>query len=103
MALGVTGKQNLRNGRGGTPNVDGHRVQPEIQALRALAVVLVVVYHMDPRLVPGGFIGVDVFFVVSGFLITAHIAKGLEGPNGFRLSAFICGVFGVCYRRRWWC
>src|SRR5215218_5742678 len=69
-------------------NLDGHRLRPEIQALRALAVTLVVVYHMNPQVLPGGFIGVDVFFVISGFLITAHIAKGLEGPDGFRLSAF---------------
>ena len=69
-------------------NVDGHRIRPEIQALRALAVVLVVIYHVDQRWLPGGYIGVDVFFVISGFLITAHIAKGLEGPNGFRLSGF---------------
>ena len=72
----------------GARNVDGHHVRPEIQALRALAVVLVVIYHMDLRLLPGGFIGVDVFFVISGFLITAHIAKGLEGADGFRLSGF---------------
>lgn len=87
MALRLEGLQRLRVGQNAR-KVDGHRVRPEIQALRALAVVLVVIYHMDMRLLPGGFIGVDVFFVVSGFLITAHIAKGLEGPDGFRLSGF---------------
>lgn len=50
---------------------------PEIQALRALAVLLVVVYHLWPGRVPGGFIGVDVFFVISGFLITGHLARPL--------------------------
>jgi peptidoglycan/LPS O-acetylase OafA/YrhL len=45
-------------------------VRPEIQSLRAVAVALVVVYHFWPRLLPGGFVGVDVFFVISGFLIT---------------------------------
>src|SRR5215217_1897102 len=44
------------------------RVRPEIQSLRALAVGVVVVYHIWPRLLPGGFVGVDVFFVISGFL-----------------------------------
>jgi peptidoglycan/LPS O-acetylase OafA/YrhL len=42
-------------------------IRPEIQALRALAVALVVVYHLWPSSLPGGFVGVDVFFVISGF------------------------------------
>jgi len=48
-----------------------HRL--DIQALRAVAVTGVVVYHLFPRLLPGGFVGVDVFFVISGFLITSHL------------------------------
>src|SRR6187431_1850473 len=88
MTLRLERLQRLRTNPGGR-RLDGHPVRPEIQALRALAVVLVVIYHMDPRLLPGGFIGVDVFFVISGFLITAHIAKGLEGSGGgFTLSGF---------------
>lgn len=68
--------------------VDGHRVRIEIQALRALAVSLVVVYHMEAKLLPGGYVGVDVFFVISGFLITGHIARALNGPDGFSLADF---------------
>ncbi len=45
----------------------------DIQALRALAVGLVLVYHLFPNVVTGGFVGVDVFFVISGFLISAHL------------------------------
>jgi peptidoglycan/LPS O-acetylase OafA/YrhL len=49
--------------------------RPEIQALRAVAVTLVLVYHLWPASVPGGFVGVDVFFVISGFLITSHLLR----------------------------
>ncbi|MEV8134051.1 acyltransferase family protein [Microbacterium aurantiacum] len=45
----------------------------DIQALRALAVGAVLVYHLWPDLLTGGFVGVDVFFVISGFLITTHL------------------------------
>jgi peptidoglycan/LPS O-acetylase OafA/YrhL len=47
--------------------------RPEIQALRALAVALVVVFHLWPDALPGGYVGVDVFFVISGFLITGSL------------------------------
>ncbi|WP_084038347.1 acyltransferase family protein [Demequina sp. NBRC 110053] len=48
-------------------------MRKDIQALRALAVLLVVVYHFWPHRLPGGYVGVDVFFVISGFLITSHL------------------------------
>ncbi len=60
----------------------------EVQALRALAVLLVVVYHVWPGRLPGGFIGVDVFFVISGFLITAHLLREYEATGGIRLASF---------------
>jgi len=50
----------------------------EIDGLRAFAVLSVVVFHAFPNWLKGGFIGVDVFFVISGFLITSHIFENLD-------------------------
>lgn len=61
------------------PPVQPGRVayRPEIDGLRAIAIAPVVLHHADPGLLPGGFAGVDVFFVISGYLITAIIAGEL--------------------------
>lgn len=57
-----------------TPDIQtSHR--DDIQGVRALAVILVLIYHFNPSWLPGGFIGVDVFFAISGFLITRKLAK----------------------------
>src|SRR5690606_24738329 len=62
----------------------GRAYLPEVDGLRALAVVAVVLYHLDPAWVPGGYVGVDVFFVISGFLITRIIAdEHTRGEFGF--------------------
>ena len=53
----------------------------DINALRAAAVVAVVLFHFNSRWFPGGFVGVDVFFVISGFLMTGIIFRGLEKGN----------------------
>lgn len=65
-----------------------HKVHGEIQGLRALAVVLVVVYHVWPPVFSGGFVGVDVFFIISGFLITGSLVRAAEGPSGISLFEF---------------
>jgi peptidoglycan/LPS O-acetylase OafA/YrhL len=61
---------------------------PHIQGLRAIAVLLVVVYHFWPGRLTGGYIGVDVFFVISGFLITQQLARQLERTDRIALPSF---------------
>ena len=65
-----------------------HRRREEIQALRALAVMLVVLFHLWPGAVPGGFVGVDVFFVISGYLITGLLLREAERSGSVSLPAF---------------
>jgi peptidoglycan/LPS O-acetylase OafA/YrhL len=62
------------------------RYRPEIDGLRAIAVLAVLFFHAN-RLLPGGYAGVDVFFVISGFLITSLIQKDLQADN-LRLADF---------------
>ncbi len=63
-------------------------LRPEIQALRAGAALLVVLYHLWPEQLPGGFMGVDVFFVISGFLITSHLASEAASTGRVRIGRF---------------
>ncbi len=58
-----------------TPLIARPARRNDIDSLRALAIVAVVIYHIFPAVLPGGFMGVDVFFVISGFLITGHIHR----------------------------
>lgn len=61
--------------------------RPEIDGLRAVAVGTVVLFHAQLGLFPGGFVGVDVFFVISGYLITSIIARELDAGT-FSLLSF---------------
>jgi len=61
---------------------------PEIQVLRAVAVTLVVLYHYWPGTLTGGYVGVDAFFVISGYLITSHLIREVERTGGLKLWAF---------------
>ncbi len=69
-----------------------HRKRREdIQGMRGLAVMAVILYHANSHLAPGGYVGVDIFFVISGFVISAIIRNDLNRRR-FSLQAF--------YRRR---
>jgi len=66
------------------PATTGRGFRPDIQGLRAIAVGSVVLYHLWPHRLQGGFVGVDIFFVISGFLITSHLlAKPPRRPRDF--------------------
>ncbi|MFF2269703.1 acyltransferase family protein [Cellulosimicrobium cellulans] len=69
---------------GGTPAAP----RTDVQALRAIAVGAVVLNHLWPNRLPGGYVGVDVFFVISGFLITSHLLKELLATGRVRLATF---------------
>lgn len=61
---------------------------PAIDGLRALAVVAVVLYHLGIDWIPGGFLGVDLFFVISGYVITRLILDSIESANGLDIREF---------------
>ncbi|MBL8446061.1 MAG: acyltransferase [Zoogloeaceae bacterium] len=76
---------------GAMPETGEHNVHPayraDIDGLRAVAILLVVIFHAFPAAVSGGFVGVDVFFVISGYLISTIIFRSLERGD-FRFGEF---------------
>lgn len=70
-----------------TPNLSHPKYRPDIDGLRAVAVLSVVAFHAFPTWMKGGFIGVDVFFVISGFLISTIIFENLDRGT-FSFSEF---------------
>ena len=64
------------------------RYLPSIDSLRALAVLAVIIYHIDVNYLPGGFLGVDLFFVLSGYLISSLIIKEYKKTGTLNLYNF---------------
>lgn len=67
------------------------RYRPDIDGLRAIAILSVLIFHAFPQYLPGGFVGVDIFFVISGYLITTIILSSLQNDTF---------TFGDFYKRR---
>ncbi len=63
------------------------KFRPDIEGLRALAIVPVVAFHAWPALLPGGFVGVDIFFVISGYLITTLLLQRLAAGS-YSIASF---------------
>ena len=66
----------------------GIRYIPAIDGLRAVAVIAVILYHLGFEWIPGGFLGVDLFFVISGYVITRLILDSIQRSGGLDLRAF---------------
>src|ERR1700691_1649376 len=71
-----------------------HKIRLDIEGLRAVAVVSVLMNHAFPGMFPGGFAGVDIFFVISGYLIGRHLLQDIQAA---RLS--ILGFYARRARR----
>lgn len=74
--------------RGRTTSAAKRDFRADIQGMRAIAVLLVMLYHAGVPLFRGGYVGVDVFFVISGFLITSHLASALRRDGRIRFADF---------------
>ena len=64
------------------------RFRRDIEGMRAVAILAVVLYHAHVGLLRGGFTGVDDFYVISGFLITGLLWRELEGKRGLSFGSF---------------
>ena len=81
-----------------TKRID-HNKRLDIQILRSIAVIAVIVYHTSPNLFPNGYLGVDVFFVISGFVIAKTLSNNFKNMSGSR-SYF--HIFVDFYRKRFY-
>jgi peptidoglycan/LPS O-acetylase OafA/YrhL len=84
-AAGLPSQRTLPSGR---PDRGAGGFRADIEGLRAVAVLLVVLGHVGLRFVPGGFVGVDVFFVISGFLITGLLLRERDSTGRVSIARF---------------
>src|SRR5712664_1568469 len=78
--------------------VADRRYRPGLDGLRALAIIGVLLYHAGVGWVPGGVLGVDLFFVVSGFLITSLLIAELQNAGRIGLGPSTAGGHSDCCR-----
>ncbi len=79
----------------GRRHVEGGGYLAGVDGLRAIAVLTVMVFHLIPSALPGGFVGVDVFFVISGYVVTNSMLRQKDRPAG----EFIAGFYARRFRR----
>jgi peptidoglycan/LPS O-acetylase OafA/YrhL len=77
-----------RTSAGESRKSPGDGFRPDIEGLRAVALVAVLLYHAGLSFVPGGYVGVDVFFVISGFLITGLLLREIEKTGTLSIMRF---------------
>lgn len=73
------------------------RYRPDVDGLRAVAVLGVVLFHMNPTWMPGGFVGVDIFFVISGFVVTGSLLRSALGRDSMR--DYLLGFYARRFQR----
>ena len=79
-------------------SIEGTNYKPEIDGLRALAVISIIIYHFSEKVLPNGYLGVDIFFVISGYVITSSLTRK-KSNNFFELFIFIfIFYFSINYR-----
>ena len=92
----MTSRRAETNARAADPGASGKHphgsgYRPDIDGLRAVAVLSVVIFHAFPGLLRGGFVGVDIFFVISGFLISGILVGNLRRGR-FSFAEFLRGL-----------
>lgn len=82
---------------------DATHFRPDIEGLRGIAILLVVAFHVGVPGVRGGFVGVDVFFVLSGYLITGLLVRSVQTTGTVDFGAFYARVRCASSPHRRWC
>lgn len=88
VSLAVSARNQTGPPRAYAPKTVTNGKRMDIQGLRAIAVGVVLLYHANAPFMPGGFVGVDVFFVISGFLITGLLLKEANETGSISLTGF---------------